>query len=74
LVLLLENGADINARGGEFSSALQGAVAFRSQPAVHFLLRNGADTKVLGEPFSNALLAAYARSETDISNILNRFR
>ena len=41
--LLLENGADVNAQGGQYGNALQGAVQSGNEAVVKLLLEDGAD-------------------------------
>lgn len=71
--LLIENGADVNARGGEYGNALQAAIAKRRDgfpstssstkeedklEAVHFLIKAGADVNATGGVYGTALQAA----------------
>jgi hypothetical protein len=46
LCLLLENGADVNALGGKYGSALQAASSEGHKPIVRLLLEKGAMKKV----------------------------
>ncbi|GKT97069.1 ankyrin repeat protein [Colletotrichum tofieldiae] len=70
--LLLEKGADVNAQGGEFSSALYAASSQGHQKVVELLLRKGANIHAHGDKFSNALQAASALSKgnQDIARLL----
>ncbi|RMJ21138.1 ankyrin repeat protein, partial [Aspergillus sp. HF37] len=55
---LVDRGDDVNARGGQFGSALQ-AAAFRNHcDIIRLLLQNGAEVKVQGGLHSTALNAA----------------
>ena len=56
--ILLDNGADINAQGGRYSTALQAASAGGHNQVVQILLDNGADVNAQGGSFGNALQAA----------------
>jgi len=58
---LLEDGADVNALGGEYGMALR-AAAFRGHKAiVTVFLKNGADVNALGGYYGTALQAAAVR-------------
>ena len=56
--VLLENGADVNARGGPFVNALQVASSSGHESIVQLPLEKGADMSAQGPRFSNALEAA----------------
>jgi ankyrin repeat protein len=56
--LLLANGADVNARGGHYGTALQAAAAGGKLEAVKLLLQHGADPLAAGGKFGSALEAA----------------
>jgi ankyrin repeat protein len=58
--LLLEDGADANAQGGEYGNALQAASAGGHEKVVQQLLDKGADVNAQGGPHGNALQAASA--------------
>ena len=68
--LLLENGADVNARGGYFGNALQAAAHEHSKKVVQLLLENGADVNAQGGIHSTALEAASNRGRDDIVGLL----
>jgi ankyrin repeat protein len=53
--MLLENGADANAQGGEYGNALQAAAAEKNTEVVKMLLKNGADANAQGRRHGNAL-------------------
>ena len=62
---LLENGAEVNAKGGEYGSALQ-AASFRGDKAiVKLLLENGAEVNAKGGEYGNALQAAAASYQSN---------
>ena len=46
--LLLENGAEVNAKGGIFGNALQAASFIRNEEIVKLLLENGAEVNAEG--------------------------
>ncbi|KAJ7676013.1 ankyrin repeat-containing domain protein [Mycena polygramma] len=68
--LLLENGADVNAAGGEYGSALQGAAATGNVDIVHVLLKQGADVNAAGGEYGSALQGAAATGNVDIVHVL----
>jgi len=55
--ILLENGANVNAEGGEFGTELQ-AAAYHHRPYVELLLRHGADPHIKGGKYGSAVGAA----------------
>ena len=57
---MLENGADINAQGGLYGSALQVAAHQGNVETVRLLLENGADINAEGGLYESAFLAACA--------------
>ena len=58
LKLLLDKGADVNAQGGEYGSALQAAAATGNSEVIELLLDKGADVNLHGGKYVNALQAA----------------
>jgi len=56
--MLLDNGADINAQGGQYGNALQAASEGGHAAVVQMLLNNGADINAQGGQYGNALQAA----------------
>ena len=53
--LLIENGADVNAKGGKYGNALQAASYYGYKSIVRLLLENGAEVKENGGEHGNAL-------------------
>ncbi|KAH7359929.1 hypothetical protein BKA66DRAFT_562105 [Pyrenochaeta sp. MPI-SDFR-AT-0127] len=68
--LLLEYGADVNAQGGRYSSALQAASANGYEAVVELLLEKGADINAQGKFFSNALQVASAEGHEVVVELL----
>jgi ankyrin repeat protein len=68
--ILLEEGADPNARGGEFGFALQAAAFAGHDRVVRMLLENGADVYAQGGAFGSALSAASSQGHEKIVQIL----
>ncbi|KAJ7487896.1 ankyrin repeat-containing domain protein [Mycena latifolia] len=68
--LLLNHGADVNATGGEYGSALQAASELGHIEIVHFLLDNGADAKAKGGKYGSALQAASRSGYMEIMRLL----
>ncbi|KAJ7742070.1 ankyrin repeat-containing domain protein [Mycena metata] len=68
--LLLEKGADINAAGGFYGSALQVVAAWGHTEIVDILLKNGADVNAAGGHYGSALQAAAAEGHIEIVSIL----
>ena len=66
--LLLEHGADINAVGGEYTTALIAACRWRREMAVKLLLEKGADVNALGDGSRGSAL--YVASENGYENIV----
>ncbi|KAF8521042.1 hypothetical protein JB92DRAFT_2677432, partial [Gautieria morchelliformis] len=67
---LLENGADINAQGGEYGNALQAASFSGHQPTIELLLEKGADVNAQGGNYGNALQAALSQGHHTIMQLL----
>ena len=57
-LLLLERGADVNAKGGKYGNPLQAASLFGHEVAVRLLLEKGADVNAEGGEYGSALQAA----------------
>ena len=55
--MLLEKGADVNAQGGEYSTALQ-AAACHHRKYVELLLKHGADPSIKGGKHGSPVEAA----------------
>ena len=56
--MLLDQGADVNAQGGEYGNALQAASVKGHEKVVQMLLDQGADVNAQGGNYGNALQAA----------------
>jgi ankyrin repeat protein len=56
--LLLDHGANVNARGGKYETALQAAASNGSLETVKLLIRHGADATIEGGTFGSPLKAA----------------
>ncbi|KAF2242108.1 ankyrin, partial [Trematosphaeria pertusa] len=67
---MLNHGADINAEGGVYGTALTVAVYSGSLSSVELLLSRGSDVNVQSGYFGNALQAAVSRERVDIVNLL----
>ncbi|KAF7965800.1 hypothetical protein HWV62_41763 [Athelia sp. TMB] len=68
--LLLEKGADVNATGGEYGTALQAATCQGLLEVVKLLLENGADVNAMVEHHGTALQAASSRGLFEIAQLL----
>ncbi|KAF8206616.1 ankyrin repeat-containing domain protein [Mycena galopus ATCC 62051] len=64
--ILLENGADVNAAGGEYGSSLQVAAAEGHTEVVSILLEKGANINAAGGYYGSSLQAAAAEGHTEI--------
>ena len=70
--LLLENGAEVNAQGGFYGTALQVAASHRSETVVQLLLEGGAEVNAEVGLYGSALqAAAYNESEAVVRLLLN---
>ena len=67
---LLDNGADVNAQGGDYGNALQAASAGGREQIVKILLDEGAEVNAQGGYYGNALQAASARGYKQVVKIL----
>ena len=67
---LLGNGADVNAQGGRYGSALQAASFGGNAETVKLLLDKGADISAQGGEYGSALQAASARGRTKTVKLL----
>jgi len=70
--MLLENGADVNAQGGQYGNALQAASCGGHQEVVQILLEKGADVNAQGGEYGNALHAASSRGHKRHGHIAGR--
>ena len=61
--LLLENGAEVKAEGGEYGNALQAASYIGNKAIVKLLLENGAEVNSEKGHFGNELQAASHRGD-----------
>ncbi|KAH6870903.1 ankyrin repeat-containing domain protein, partial [Thelonectria olida] len=68
--LLLEKGADVNAEGRRYGSAIQAASAGGHDKTVQLLLEKGADVNAKGGEYGSALQAASARGHDKIIQLL----
>ncbi|KAF8507548.1 hypothetical protein JB92DRAFT_2680050, partial [Gautieria morchelliformis] len=64
--LLLDQGADINAVGGKYGTALQAAVSGGRKKIVWSLLEHGADVNAKAKEHGTALQTAVSRGNTEI--------
>ncbi|KAH8834352.1 ankyrin repeat-containing domain protein [Flagelloscypha sp. PMI_526] len=72
---LVEEGADVNAEGGEYGTALQAASSKSSNGCLdilHFLLQNGANVNAVGGLYGTALQAAMVRGSLDHVKLLTQ--
>ncbi|KAF5337853.1 hypothetical protein D9758_016158 [Tetrapyrgos nigripes] len=70
ILLMMENGADVNAQGGQYGTALQAASWGGNVDIVKLLLENGADLNAQGGQYGNALQAASSKGNVDIVKLL----
>ncbi|KAJ7637905.1 ankyrin repeat-containing domain protein [Mycena polygramma] len=68
--ILLEKDADVNAVGGEYGSALQGAASKGHLDIVCILLEHGANVNTLSVGYDSALQGAASRGHMDIVHLL----
>lgn len=71
--LLLQQGSDVNARGGKYDTALQCAAKHGKLDAVRILLEHGADPLLSGGEFGTATEAAKAGKHWHVLNHLQRY-
>ena len=67
---LLDNGADVNAQGGDYGNALQAASAGGREQVVKILLDEGAEVNAQGGYYGNVLQAASATGREQVVKIL----
>jgi hypothetical protein len=67
---LLDNGAEVNAQGGDFGNALQAASVRGHEQVVKTLLNAGAEVNAQGGHYGNALQAASAGGHEQIVKML----
>jgi ankyrin repeat protein len=68
--ILLDAGADVEAKGGKYDTALQAASAGGHREIVYMLLDAGANVNAKGGKYDTALQAASAQGHRDIVDIL----
>jgi ankyrin repeat protein len=68
--MLLDSGADVNAQGGHYGSALYAASLGGHERVAQMLLEYGADPNVLGGFYDSALRAASSAGHENIAQIL----
>ncbi len=67
---LIRDGVDVNAKSGEYDSALQAASANGHVEVVRLLLDHGADVNAQGGLYDNALQVASARGHHEVVRLL----
>jgi ankyrin repeat protein len=67
---LLEMGADVNAYGGMYGTALQAATSYHHAEVVQLLLEKGADVNIQGGRAGTALQAASSNGDVKIVQLL----
>jgi hypothetical protein len=67
---LAQEGAEINAQGGQYGNALQAASYWGDQEIVKLLLEKGAEVNAQGGQYGNALQAASAMEDQEIVKLL----
>ncbi|KAJ6566976.1 hypothetical protein B0H19DRAFT_1258148 [Mycena capillaripes] len=70
--LLINHGADLNAQGWEYGSALADASHFGRESIVQLLLENGADVNLRDKKYGSAIKAASQRGYKSIVQLLIR--
>jgi len=68
--MLVEGGADVNAQGGYYRNALQGAAAVSNVSAIKLLLEAGADVNAQGGYYGNALQAGATMKDVSLIKLL----
>jgi ankyrin repeat protein len=71
--ILLARGAEINARGGKYETALQCAAMHGKLPAVRLLIEHGADPTIRGGKYGSASRAAKEEKHWHVYNYLERY-
>ncbi|KAF5333916.1 hypothetical protein D9758_017463 [Tetrapyrgos nigripes] len=70
IVILVEEGANVNAQGGEWGNALQAALHWGRSEVARLLLEKGADINAQGGLYGNALQAASYWGREEIVKLL----
>lgn len=68
--MLLDKGADVNATGGEYGSALQAASYQGHESVARLLLNNGANVNVSGGEYGSAREIASSRGHEGVTQLL----
>ncbi|KAK3351875.1 LOW QUALITY PROTEIN: ankyrin repeat-containing domain protein [Neurospora tetraspora] len=68
--VLLQHGADVNAQGGLYGTALQAAAIYRQEEIVELLLKYGADVNAQGGIYGTALQAAATATKSLVALLL----
>jgi ankyrin repeat protein len=68
--LLLDKGADVNAKGGYYGNALYAASVKGHEQVVKMLLDNNTDVNTQGKYYSNALCAASVKGHKQVVKLL----
>jgi hypothetical protein len=68
--LLIERGADVNAQGGWYGTALQAASLYGHTEVATLLIERGADVNAQGGQFGTALQAASFHGHTGVATLL----
>jgi len=71
---LLARGADVNAQGGIYGTALQAASERGHCEVVHTLLARGADVNAQGGLYGTALQAASERGHCEVVEMLEKWK
>ena len=72
MTLLLQEGADVNARGGEYGNALYAASARGYVDIVKLLLEAGADINAQGGLYGSAFQVALKQGHGEVVRILQQ--
>ena len=70
--MLLDTGANVNARGGYHGKSSQAAARYSRVKLVHVLLDAGADVNAQGGSYENALVSARQQSHKEVVKVLRR--
>lgn len=73
ITLLVDHGADVNARGGKYETAIQAAAAHGHLENVKSLLGRGADPTIEGGKYGSPLQAAVKKKHYHVENFLRRY-
>ena len=70
----MQAGANVNAQGGRYDNALQGAIAQGNMEEVKLLIHAGADVNAQGKNYENALHVAVDCRQVDMVRLLLQAR